>query len=117
MVKYKYGTFDEQQIDFYKTRFQKKIFWLILYTDENTRHDFGNIDVEKYHVKCMEQLAGFNSLFGYSPDMVDILVTLECALNVLQDHDGFDFTKYRKLILDAGGMVKRLRIGEYYDSL
>lgn len=113
MIKHKYGTFDESQLETYKTKMQKKIFWLVLYTDEQTKYDFINVDVEKYHIKCMEQLSGLNSLFGYPTDIVDILITLEMAFSVLQDRNGFDFAKYRKLILDAGAMIKRLKVGAY----
>ena len=48
LVPHKYGEFKISQIDYYKQKLRKKIFWLVLYTDKNTKEDFKNIDVVKY---------------------------------------------------------------------
>ena len=45
LVPHKYGEFKISQIDYYKQKLRKKIFWLVLYTDKNTKEDFKNIDV------------------------------------------------------------------------
>lgn len=49
LVPHKYGEFKLSQVDYYKQKLRKKIFWLVLYTDKNTKDDFKNIDVVKYH--------------------------------------------------------------------
>ena len=108
---HKYGTFKNSQIEDYKVKMQKKIFWLIIYTDENTRNEYKNVDVKNYQTNIMRQLSGLNSLLSYPTDIVEILSVLESAMLLLDD-DTFDFKMYRKLILDAGAMVKRMKVGE-----
>lgn len=113
IVKHKYGCFDFEQFEKYKSIMQKKIFWLILYTDKKTNYQYKNVDVSLYHKNLMEQIAGLNSLLFYPTDIIEILSTLEAALIVLETKEGFDFSKYRKLVLDAGAAMKRLKVGDY----
>ena len=46
-VKHKYGEFKPNQVEYYQQKLRRKLFWLILYTDENTNQDFKNVDVVK----------------------------------------------------------------------
>lgn len=105
-VKHKYGNFKKTQILKHMKHMRKKIFWLIIYTDNNTNEKFKNVDVVSYHIHLMEELDGLNSLLFYPAKMVELLSTLEEALLVLK-HDDFDFKKYRTLVLDAGAMLER----------
>ena len=110
-VKHKYGVFDKSQFADYKKRMQKKIFWLIIYTDPNTKEPYKDIDVVSYHKNIMEQISGFNSLLFHPSEVIDILCALESALTVLKQ-DEFNFKCYRKLVLDAGAMMDRLEVGD-----
>lgn len=111
MISHKYGKFNNEQFADYKKRMRKKIFWLIIYTDPKTNNDYKNVDVVMYHKKLIEQLSGLNSLLFYPSGMVDILCALEYALEILNKEE-FDFKHYRKLVLDAGAMVDRLKVGD-----
>lgn len=111
LIKHKYGNFNMEQVEVYKTHMQKKIFWLILYTDKETSWEYPDVDVIRYHKNIMIQLSGLNSLLFYPPELVAILSELEAAF-ILLNKDTFDFKKYRKLILDAGAQIKRLKVGD-----
>lgn len=110
-ISQKYGKFSKEQIDFYKEKMQKKIFWLILYTDKKTNEEYKDVDVVKYHKYIMNQLSGFNSIMMYPNELVEILSIMELALKILES-DYFDFPKYRKLIFDAGALIKNMKVGD-----
>lgn len=110
-INHKYGTFDVTQFNKYKDRMKKKIFWLIIYTDPETNEPYKNVDVTTYHKHIMEQISGLSSLLFHSSKIVDILCTLETAFSIL-NKEKFDFQSYRKLVLDAGAMMDRLKVGD-----
>ena len=98
LIPHKYGKFKKSQIDYYKQKLRKKIFWLVLYTDKNTKDDFNDIDVVKYHQNLLFEISSCNN-------------SLECALSILES-DEFDFCKYKKLVFDAGAMLQRMKVGD-----
>ena len=111
LIPHKYGKFKKSQIDYYKKKLRKKIFWLVLYTDKDTKDDFDNIDVVKYHKNLLFEISSCNELLLYPKDFVEIINSLECALSILQS-DEFDFYKYKKLVFDAGAMLQRMKVGD-----
>ena len=111
MVSHKYGEFKQEQTEYYQQKLRKKIFWLVLYTDKNTKDDFENIDVIKYHENLLFEISNYNKLLLYSKDFVEIINTLESALTILKSDD-FDFVKYKKLVFDAGALMQRLKVGD-----
>lgn len=111
MIDHKYGTFSYPQIDEYKTKMRKKIFWLVLYTDENTNQDYKHVDVVQYQENLMSQLAGLNSLLSYPVELVEMLSILEEALAVLKSDD-FNFKRYKKLVFDAGAIIQHMKVGD-----
>ena len=110
MVSHKYGEFKQEQTEYYQNKLRKKIFWLVLYTDKNTKDDFENIDVVKYHENLLSEISSYNELLFYPKDFVEIINTLEQALSILKS-DNFDFITYKKLVLDAGALMQRLQVG------
>lgn len=111
MVSHKYGEFKQEQTGYYQNKLRKKIFWLVLYTDKNTKDDFENIDVVKYHENLLFEISNYNALLFYPNDFVEIINTLEQALNILKS-DEFDFKRYKKLVFDAGALIQRLKVGD-----
>lgn len=111
MISHKYGTFKNSQVNSYCEKLRKKIFWLIIYTDEKTNHDFKNIDVKKYHENLLFEISNCNELLFYPKDFAEIINILDSALNVLKEKD-FDFCKYRKLVFDAGALIQRMKVGD-----
>lgn len=111
MIHHKYGTFKNVQTDYYQEKLQKKIFWLILYTDEKTKNDFDNVDVINYHENLLNEISSYNELLYFPKDFVEVINSLESALNILKSKK-FNFKKYRKLVLDAGALLKRMKVGD-----
>ena len=111
MVSHKYGEFKQEQTEYYQNKLRKKIFWLVLYTDKNTKDDFENIDVVKYHENLLSEISSYNELLFYPKDFVEIINTLEQALSILKS-DNFDFIRYKKLVFDAGALMQRLKVGD-----
>lgn len=111
MVSHKYGEFKQEQTEYYQNKLRKKIFWLVLYTDKNTKDDFENIDVVKYHENLLFEISNYNALLFYPKDFVEIINTLEQALMILKS-DKFDFQRYKKLVFDAGALMQRLKVGD-----
>ena len=83
----------------------------ILYTDKNTKDDFENIDVVKYHENLLFEISNYNALLFYPNDFVEIINTLEQALTILKS-DEFDFQRYKKLVFDAGALIQRSKVGD-----
>ena len=110
-VSNKYGIFKESQIEYYQEKLRKKIFWLVLYTDKNTKADFDEIDVVKYHEDLLFEISRYNELLLYPEDFVEIINALESALYILKS-DRFNFRKYKKLVFDAGALLKRMKVGD-----
>lgn len=90
---------------------RKKIFWLILYTDDKTNFKYKDVDVVSYQESIMRQLDGLNYLLSYPAEFVELLSILSASLIELKKDD-FNFRVYRKLILDAGAMVDNLKVGD-----
>lgn len=106
-MKYRYGDIPKQQMSRYKDKLHKRIFWLLLYKDPNTKEKFPNVDYDKYVEFFMKELDGFNSLFKYPASMVQILSLIEASY-IEANKEDFDFKTYRKLILDAQSLVDKL---------
>lgn len=113
-VTYEYGTFSTGQLNYFKEKMRKKIFWLIVYTDKNTNQNYLDVDVEKYQDNLMGQIAGFNALLFYPNELVDVMTSLKAAMLELQK-DSFNFTKYKKHVFDAGAMIDKLTVGDSHE--
>ena len=111
LVPHKSGEFNVSQLDYYKQKVRKNIFGLVLYTDKNTKDDFENIDVVKYHKNLLFEISNCNKLLLYPKDFVEIINSLECALSVLQSNN-FNFNQYKKLVFDAGALLQRMKVGD-----
>lgn len=103
----KYGQFSEEQISEYKVILHKKLFWLLLYKDPKTKDEYKSVNFEKYYNGLMGEINGFNELLSYPKQVVEIMSLLEAALIESKD-DNFDYSKYRKYILDAHALVDQI---------
>lgn len=102
-----YGHFDDLQIEEYKEKLHKEMFWLLLYKDPKTKDEFKNVDFEKYFINLMKQIDGLNTLLFYPVEIVAIMSLLQAALNETRSDD-FNYRSYRKLILDAHSLVDKI---------
>lgn len=108
MINTKYGTYSESQLSATKQYIRKQIFYLLLYVDPKTSNEYTNVDVIKAFNGLQYKLGGLNSLLFEPPALVTVMSLLEAALMELQSQDEFDFSKYRKLVLDAGNEVVKI---------
>ena len=54
---------------------------------------------------------GFNKILFEPPEILIVMNSLEAALTVYNSDD-FNWTKYRKLILDAGSKIMEVKEGD-----
>lgn len=102
MMKYKYGNLPSEQIHKYKISIRKSIHWLLLYKEQNYEH------LNEYFDALLFRINGYNSLFNEPPEIITLISTLEAARLESLKPD-CDFKKYRKAILDAQGIVNRIK--------
>ena len=85
------------QIAAEKNYFISAIFKLLPYRQDGYEY------LDNYFESVMQKLIGFNRISGFQPETITILSLLEYARNES------DFQKYRKAILDACGLVQRIK--------
>lgn len=108
MVKHKYGAFKTKQVREIKETMRKQIFFLLLLADPKTKGQYPDVDIKRAFDNFMYKINGFNSLLSYPAEIVEIFSILESAREEL-DKPEFDFDKYRKLVLDAGAQVSKIK--------
>ena len=65
--------------------------------------------LDNYFESVLQRLIGFNKISGFQPEVITIMSLLEYA------RGENDFSKYRKAVLDACGMVERIKESDAYD--
>lgn len=108
MVKHLYGKFSNSQIKDTKKSIRGSIFFLLLCVDPDTSESYEDVDVNKAFDNLLYKIDGLNELLLYQKNIVDIMSLLKEAQLVYNSPD-FDFQVYRKLILDAGAEVLKLK--------
>lgn len=106
---YEYGKFTSSQIAEVKHLLQKKIFFLLLIVDPQTRENYESVNVEEAFDEILRMLSGFNGLLNYPAEVVDISCKLKAALQEYSKGMVYDFAAYRRLILSAGKEVERIK--------
>lgn len=107
-MKYKYGTFTVEQIQLTKEHLRKQIYFLLLCVDPETKNQYDNINVNEAFNNLLYKLAGMNDLFNNSYEFVSVISLLNAALLEYND-EHFSYAKYRKLILDAGSEILKIK--------
>ena len=103
-----YGKFSQNQIAQTKKSLRGSIFFLLLCVDPKTSAEYVDIDVNKCFSGLLLRLGGMNELLKNQPELVTVMSLLQAAL-IEYNKPEFDFQTYRKLILDAGAEVLRLK--------
>lgn len=107
MKRGKYGDYSSSQISSVKKTLQKSIFYLLLYVDPQTKGQYPNIDVNQAFESLQFRINGLNSILLEPPELVETMSYLESAKQVF--NGDFDFMAYRKLILDAGAEIMKVK--------
>lgn len=112
-MKYLYGEFTKQQIAQTKKSLRGSIFFLLLCVDPNTSFEYKDVDVNKTFEGLLLKLDGMNDLFMNPPEIVTIMSLLQSAKKEFnKNKEDFNFRIYRKLILDAGSEVEKIKEGD-----
>lgn len=108
MYAHKYGEFADMQIAEIKEILRKRIFFLLLVAEDlETKEKFPEVNLEQANTTLLWRISGLNELLGEPTELVTVLSLLEEAKNSITED--FDFSKYRKLILDAGAEVMKIQ--------
>lgn len=111
-MKHLYGEFTQNQIKSAKESLRKSIFFLLVCVDKRTSQElideYGEIDVNKNFKGLLLKIGGMNQLLKNQPELVTVMSLLQAALMEYNSPE-FDFQTYRKLILDAGAEVEKLK--------
>lgn len=104
-----YGNFSNKQIYINARLMHGDIHKLLLYKDPSVSDVIfdNNDDFLKFFRNLMIRFSGFNSLLGKPAFMIPFLSTLQAAYDEACN-DNFDFQKYRHLLLDVHGYIKRM---------
>jgi hypothetical protein len=92
-----YEEITPSQIIAEKKYIRSAIFKLLPYKEENYEY------LDNYFGSVLQLLKGFNKVSGNQPEMVSIISKIAYARDVE------DFSEYRKAILDACGLVERIK--------
>ena len=105
---YKYGEFTSNQIADIKHLLQKKIFFLLLIVDPETRENY-DVNVTEAFEEVLQTLSGFNSLLNNPVEVVEISCKLSAALEEYSKGIAFNYKMCRRLILGAGKEVELIK--------
>lgn len=92
-----YDEMPPSQIAAEKIYIRSAIFKLLPYKEESYEY------LNEYFGSVLQLLKGFNKVSGNQPEMVSIISKIAYARDVE------DFSEYRKAILDACGLVERIK--------
>lgn len=92
-----YKEIPPSQIAAEKVYLRSAIYKLLPYKEESYEH------LDNYFCSVLQLLKGFNKISGYQPEVISIISKIAYAQEVE------DFQEYRKAILDACGMVERIK--------
>lgn len=109
-MRHLYGKFSAEQIAQTKKSLRGSIFFLLLYVDPETAYEYPEVDVNKCFTGLLFKMGGLNKLLKEPPELVTVMSLLQAAQMEYNKPD-FDFQIYRKLILDAGSEVAKLKEG------
>lgn len=95
-----YEEIPSSQIAAEKKHIRSAIFKLLPYKESSYEH------LDNYFGSVLQLLKGFNEISGNQPEVVSIISKIAYA------RTSEDFCEYRKAILDACGMVERIKESE-----
>lgn len=91
------------QIAAEKEYFISAIYKLLPYKEDSYEY------LDNYFDSVLQRLIGFNKISGFQPEVITIMSLLEYA------RGESDFSKYRKAVLDACGLVELIKESDAHD--
>lgn len=99
--------FNKKQYNEYKDRLHKKMFWLLLYKDPETRFEYEDVDFDRYFKFLMKELDGLNELLSHPSFLLETMSLLQAAYNETVVSP-FNYGSYRKLVLDSHNVLDKV---------
>ena len=96
-----YKEMPSSQIAAEKKYIRSAIYKLLPYKEESYEH------LDNYFGSVLQLLSGFNEISGQQPEVISIMSKVAYA------RKAEDFGEYRKAILDACGMVERIKESDF----
>ena len=109
-MKHLYGEFTKEQINQTVKSLRGYIFFLLLCVDLKTAQEYKDVDVNSCFMNLLLRMGGLNHLLMERPELVTVMSLLQAA-NIEYNNPEFRFKVYRKLILDAGSEIEKLKEG------
>lgn len=105
-MEYLYGQFDDRQAQDCAKHMHNEIHILLLFKDPKVDQILFKTDEEfhEYFVNLLYKFGGLNDLLGNPDYFVELMTVLRLALSEVEKTE-FNFATYRKLILDAHGLI------------
>lgn len=107
-MEFRYGNFTQDQIAETKQKMRKQIFFLLLIADPVNAEEYDNVDVNEAIENILVEFGGLNDLLNYPQELVDVM-SLVNAAKIEYNSRNYNWRKYRKLILDAGNKVLKIK--------
>lgn len=107
MIEYAYGDFTANQIVQTKKRMRNQIFFLLLVVDPATAADY-DIDINEAFINVLTTWGSLNELLNYPDEFCEVMALLNAAYLEWKSPT-FSWSHYRKLILDAGNSVRKIK--------
>lgn len=104
---YAYGEFTKNQIMETKRLMRKQIFFLLLIVDPETEWKY-DVSVYEAFENALTVFGSLNDILHYPKELVKVITLVNAAFLEYKSQD-FDYQKYRKLILDAGNEVLKIK--------
>lgn len=83
---------------------------MLLCVDPETAQEYQDVDVNSCFRNLLLRIGGLNYLLMCRPELVTVMSLLQAA-NIEYNNPEFRFKVYRKLILDAGSEIEKLKEG------
>ena len=77
--------------------------------DPATSAKYKDMNIYDAFESVLSTFGGLNDLLNYPPELVGIMSMLDAAYLLVCDDGDLDWAKYRKLILDAGNEVLKIK--------
>lgn len=110
MVEHRYGEFSTDQIHEAKEKMRKQIFFLLLIVDPKCANEYADVNVNEAFENALGWFGGLNGLLEYPTEFVEVMALVYAAYLEYQKPQ-LNWSHYRKLILDAGSAVHKIKEG------
>lgn len=100
-MRYRYGDYPATQFQGYLKKLHSMVHWLLIYKENNDEV------LDNYFKSVQYKIAGISSLLMDPPEIIELMVLIECAKNEFTKKD-CDDQLYRRTILDAHSLIDKM---------